>query len=54
MKVYNLTSNRTGRAVANQFAIYAEDGTRYFQSYSTIICKVSPNGEITLDKFYWN
>lgn len=54
MHVYNLTSNRTGRPVANQFCILGEDGTRYFQSYSSIICKISPSGEITLDEYYWN
>lgn len=36
MKVYNMTSNNTGREIANQFII--EDGAKtYFQSYQTII-----------------
>lgn len=54
MRVYNLSSNRNGKAVANQFAIYTDDGTLYFQSYSSIICKVEPDGTTTLDEYYWN
>ena len=47
MKVYNMTSNSTGREVANQFII--EDGGKiYFQSYSTIIA-VKEAGKITID-----
>lgn len=34
--VENLTSSRTGRAVANQFVIQCRDGIA-FQSYSTLI-----------------
>lgn len=38
MKVENMKSARTGKAVANQFVI--DTGKeRYFQSYKTIICK---------------
>ena len=47
MKVYNMTSNSTGREIANQFII--EDGGKiYFQSYSTIIA-VKEAGKITID-----
>lgn len=47
MKVYNMTSERTGREIANQFII--EDGGKvYFQSYSTIIA-VKEAGKITVD-----
>ena len=47
MKVYNMTSNNTGREVSNQFII--EDGGKvYFQSYQTIIA-VKENGKITID-----
>lgn len=47
MKVRNMTSERTGREVSNQFII--EDGGKvYFQSYSTIIA-MKQAGKITID-----
>ena len=51
MKVNNIISSRTGRAVPNQFII--EDGIgetwkAVFQSYDTIIAKIE-NGELILD-----
>lgn len=47
MKVYNMTSERTGREIANQFII--EDGGKvYFQSYNTIIA-MKEAGKITID-----
>ena len=47
MEVSNMTSNNTGREIANQFII--EDGGKiYFQSYSTIIA-VKENGNIVID-----
>ena len=47
MKVYNMTSNSTGREIANQFII--EDGEKvYFQSYRTIIA-MKQAGQITID-----
>jgi len=53
MKVQNMTSNRSGREVANQFTITDDEGNTYFQSYRTIIAKVAPghplHGEIILD-----
>lgn len=54
MQVYNLISKRSGRPVANQFAIICNDGTRYFRSYASNICKIDPNGTISLDEYYWN
>ncbi len=48
MKVHNMTSNRTGREVANQFEIYGDNGETYFQSYNTIIAKIT-NGKTYLD-----
>ena len=39
MKVRNMTSNRTGREVPNQFIITDDEGNTYFQSYKTIIAK---------------
>jgi len=48
MKVENMTSNRSGREVANQFILEGENGGVYFQSYRTIIaCK--KGGKIYLD-----
>ncbi len=38
MQVRNMTSNRTGREVPNQFIIHDQNKT-YFQSYKTIIVK---------------
>lgn len=47
MKVRNMTSNSTGREIANQFII--EDGNKvYFQSYKTIIA-MKQAGKITID-----
>ena len=53
MKVTNMTSDRTNREVANQFEIWADDGSVYFQSYRTIIAKKS-EGKIYLDKNKWD
>lgn len=39
MKVYNMTSPRTGKAVPNQIII-KDDNKVYFQSYKTVICKI--------------
>lgn len=49
MKLENMTSPRTGKAVANQFVI--DTGKeRYFQSYSTIICKYGISSHaVTID-----
>jgi hypothetical protein len=58
--VRNMLSN-TGRPIANQFIIYANDAT-YFQSYNTIIAKTTdrhfsgwaPARLTTLQTGYWN
>lgn len=47
MKVRNVTSNSTGREIANQFIIEHE-GKVYFQSYATIIA-MKEAGKITID-----
>lgn len=49
MKVENMTSNRSGREVANQFTIYTDSDGVYFQSYRTIIARIY-RGVTTLDK----
>lgn len=47
MKVYNMTNEKTGREVPNQYII--EDGNRvYFQSYQTIIA-MKEAGKVTID-----
>jgi hypothetical protein len=53
MKVQNMTSNRTGKEVANQFEIVADNGDVFFQSYRTVIAKIS-GGKITLDHNSWD
>jgi len=39
--------------VKNQFVITDDNGTEFFQSYSTVIAK-KENGKITLDKNNWD
>lgn len=54
MKVQNF-EGRSGNAVANQFIIYADDGSRCFQSYDSIIVKIDrKNDRVYLDERYWN
>ena len=48
MKVSNLTSNRSGEAVRNQFCI-AHDGYTWFQSYDSMIAKWG-NNKLVLGK----
>jgi len=52
-KVQNLTSDRSGRAVANQFEICTADG-RYFQSYNSIIVHIDNDGQVWLDEDKWD
>lgn len=53
-KVQNLTSNRSGRPVANQYEITTKDNY-IFQSYNSIIAKVNrKTNQITLDDYYWD
>lgn len=56
MKVYNLESPRTGKAVANQYIIDNGD-IEYFQSYDSIIAKWDRQkypARVTLDLTYWD
>ena len=54
IKVRQMTSNRSGRPVANQFIIETARG-RYFQSYKSIIAFISnKTGKVTLDDYYWD
>ena len=51
MRVQNMISSK-GNSVPNQFII-TDNGTTYFQSYDTIIVKVTKDC-IFLDENYWN
>jgi hypothetical protein len=51
MKISNITNSR-GNKVANQFIIY-DDNATYFQSYKSIIVKITSDKTI-LDPVYWN
>tara|TARA_R110002153_G_scaffold221927_1_gene374319 strand:+ start:563 stop:835 length:273 start_codon:yes stop_codon:yes gene_type:complete len=53
MKTKNMTSNK-GNKIANQFIIYDSDGSKYFQSYNSVIGKIDPANNIVLDQKYWN
>jgi len=53
MKVQNITSN-SGNKISNQFIIYDSDGSKYFQSYNSVIVKIDPANNIALDQKYWN
>jgi len=52
MQVQNMTSNK-GNKIANQFVIKTDDAT-YFQSYNSIIAKVTKDHFTFLDETYWN
>ena len=54
IKTYNLKSPRTGNSVANQFEIIDSLGNRFFQSYRSMIAKISASGKVFLDKNYWD
>jgi len=55
IKVKNMTSQRTGNPVANQFQI---ETPKYiiFQSYDSIIAKKERGfpGKVILDSYYWD
>jgi len=53
VKVKNMTSNRSGRPVANQFIIYTSEG-KYFQSYDSVIAFKDNEGNVTLDDYTWD
>lgn len=46
-KAYNING------IANQIVITEENGTRFFQSYNSIICKIE-KGVVILDTYYWD
>ena len=53
MKVENMTSAKTGKAIPNQFLI-RDKGYIWFQSYKSIIGIVTPDNTLLLDKDKWD
>jgi len=53
VKVKNMTSQRYGREVANQFIIEVGENLIVFQSYDSVICQKLLGGRIMLDERYW-
>ena len=53
ISVQMMKSPRSGNPVANQFIIRTDD-TYTFQSYDSIIAKVTSDGEVFLDSVYWD
>ena len=54
IRVRNMTSERSGREVANQFRI-REGNNVYFQSYDSVIVKIDrKNNEVIFDENTWN
>jgi len=51
MKVSNIQGPHG--PVKNQFHITDDNGTRYFQSYDSIIARIK-DGKVTLDAHYWD
>ena len=62
MQVQNMTSNK-GNKIANQFMVYDDNNNKYFQSYNSVIVKISnfvkhenglPLSTVYLDEKYWD
>lgn len=53
MKVENMTSAKTGKAIPNQFLI-RDKGYIWFQSYKSTIGIVTPDNILLLDKDKWD
>ena len=53
MKVENMKSARTGKAIPNQFLI-RDKGYIWFQSYKSTIGIVTPDNILLLDKDKWD
>ncbi len=54
MKVENMMTSSSGNKVANQFIITDDTGTRFFQSYRSIVAAIFPNGVVQLDRETWD
>jgi len=53
LRVDNMTSPKTGNPVANQFII-RHNGAQIFQSYNTVIARITRNGKVQLDRDCWD
>ena len=53
MKVENMRSVKTGKAIPNQFLIM-DRGCIWFQSYKSIIGIITPDNILLLDKDKWD
>ena len=53
MKVENMKSERTGKAIPNQFLI-RDKGYIWFQSYKSTIGVVTPDNILLLDRDKWD
>ena len=53
MKVQNMIGPG-GHEVPNQYHLTDDNGTEYFQSYTSIIAKRNPSGAVTLDAEKWD
>lgn len=54
MRTSPIYSERSGNPVANQFVLYDDFGNSFFQSYKSIIAKISNKGQTTLDSHFWD
>jgi hypothetical protein len=52
-KIKNMTNAR-GSVNKNQFEAIDHEGNRFFQSYDSIIAKVTSEGKVFLDPNYWD
>jgi len=53
MRVSNMKSTKSQRAVPNQYILHGNKGEVYFQSYKSIIA-MRHKGKTYLDKNYWD
>ena len=54
MQVIQMHSPRSYNPVANQYKIHDNFGNTFFQSYRSLIAKITATGQIFLDKNYWD
>ena len=54
MQVIQMHSPKSYNPVANQYKIHDNFGNTFFQSYRSLIAKITATGQIFLDKNYWD
>lgn len=54
MRTSPIYSERSGRPVANQNIIHDDFGNSFFQSYNSIIAKITSTGQTILDRNFWD